>query len=91
MREWIMGGTKGTCVIWIKVFLFWHLVTGVVVLKVEGILGEGGEWRLQSNRWRPECSWDYSEIDTDNLLDCRLDINQGRSISRKPNSVLKKG
>ena len=33
-KELPAGGTQGTCVVWIKGFMFCHLVTGVVGLKV---------------------------------------------------------
>ena len=43
-----------TCKICIKGVLLCHLVTGVVVLKVEGIWGEGGYWRRQAKIWWSE-------------------------------------
>ena len=63
-EKWTKGGTNGTCVIWSKVFPFWHLLTGVVGLKLSGIWGEGGMWRCQVNIWQPEIACKDSERDT---------------------------
>ena len=60
-----MVGTHGTCVIWSKGFPFWHLVNGVVGLKLEGVWVEGGKWRRQDKIWWPECSWKDIEIERD--------------------------
>ena len=57
IREWTPDRTKGACVIWCGRITFWHLVVGVVGLKVTGIWGGIEVWRHQSRRWWPDTPW----------------------------------
>ena len=66
-REWTAGYLSKTYVIWCKEFPFWHLVTGVIGLRVEGIWGEDKIWRRQAHIWWPGTKWIEGEKKKDAL------------------------
>ena len=53
-RLWTSGELLGTCAIWYEGFQLWHLITGVMGLRVEGICGEDRRWRTQDHILWPD-------------------------------------
>ena len=80
-REWTLGELLGTWFISYEGFPFWHLVTGVMELRVEGIWGEEGRLRRQAKRWWPDTHWKYNGRESD-LVCWNVDwiLTEGRQV-----------